>query len=45
VAAADAAALSTELTKVQIESSRLATAVALIEALGGGWTTNQLPRS
>jgi NodT family efflux transporter outer membrane factor (OMF) lipoprotein len=45
VAAAEAAALSTELTQVQIESSRLATAVALIEALGGGWTTNQLPKS
>jgi NodT family efflux transporter outer membrane factor (OMF) lipoprotein len=43
VAAAEAAALSTELTQVQIESSRLATAVALIEALGGGWTTKQLP--
>jgi NodT family efflux transporter outer membrane factor (OMF) lipoprotein len=45
VAAAEAQALSTEITRVQIESSRLATAVALIEALGGGWTTNQLPRS
>jgi len=45
VAAAEAAALSAELSKVQIESSRLATAVALIEALGGGWTTSQLPKS
>jgi NodT family efflux transporter outer membrane factor (OMF) lipoprotein len=45
VAAAEATALSTELTQVQIESSRLETAVALIEALGGGWTTSQLPKS
>jgi len=45
VAAAESTALSAELTQVQIESSRLATAVALIEALGGGWTTSQLPKS
>jgi NodT family efflux transporter outer membrane factor (OMF) lipoprotein len=43
VAAAEAAALSARLSQLQIESGRLATAVALIEALGGGWTTKQLP--
>jgi len=44
VAAAEAAALSAELSQVQIESSRLVTAVSLIEALGGGWTAKQLPK-
>ncbi len=44
VAAAEAQALSARISQLQIESSRLATAVALIEALGGGWTTNQLPK-
>jgi hypothetical protein len=32
------------LSQVQIEASRLATAVALIEALGGGWTAGDLPK-
>lgn len=44
VAATEAAALSAKLSKVQIESSRLATAVSLIEALGGGWKADQLPK-
>jgi NodT family efflux transporter outer membrane factor (OMF) lipoprotein len=44
VAATEAAALSAKLSKVQIESSRLATAVSLIEALGGGWKSDQLPK-
>ena len=43
VAATEAAALSAQLSQVQIQSSRLATAVALIEALGGGWNTGKLP--
>jgi NodT family efflux transporter outer membrane factor (OMF) lipoprotein len=45
VAVAEATALQAELNQVQIESSRLATAVALIEALGGGWNASQLPKS
>jgi NodT family efflux transporter outer membrane factor (OMF) lipoprotein len=45
VAATEATALSAKLSKVQIESSRLATAVSLIEALGGGWKADQLPKS
>ena len=44
VAATEATALSAELSQVQVEASRLATAVSLIEALGGGWTTADLPK-
>jgi NodT family efflux transporter outer membrane factor (OMF) lipoprotein len=44
VAATEASALGAQLNQVQIEASRLATAVALIEALGGGWTASDLPR-
>jgi NodT family efflux transporter outer membrane factor (OMF) lipoprotein len=44
VATAEATALVAELSQVQMEASRLATAVALIEALGGGWTTADLPK-
>ncbi len=44
VATAQASALSAQLSQVQIEASRLATAVALIEALGGGWTAGDLPK-
>jgi NodT family efflux transporter outer membrane factor (OMF) lipoprotein len=44
VAAAQASALSAQLSQVQIEASRLATAVALIEALGGGWSASDLPK-
>jgi outer membrane protein TolC len=29
----------------QMQANRLTTAVSLIEALGGGWTTSQLPKS
>jgi NodT family efflux transporter outer membrane factor (OMF) lipoprotein len=45
VATAQATALQDHNALVQIQSSRLATAVSLIEALGGGWTTAQLPKS
>ncbi len=44
VAATEATALGAQLSEVQIEASRLATAVALIEALGGGWTASDLPK-
>jgi NodT family efflux transporter outer membrane factor (OMF) lipoprotein len=44
VAVAEATALQAELSQVQIEAARLATAVTLIEALGGGWTTADLPK-
>ncbi len=36
--------LSAEETAVSIEQSRLTAAVTLIEDLGGGWTTDQLPK-
>ena len=45
VAVAEATALSAELTQVETESARLTTAVSLIEALGGGWSVSQLPKS
>jgi NodT family efflux transporter outer membrane factor (OMF) lipoprotein len=44
VAAAQASALQSQVSQLQIEASRLATAVALIEALGGGWTAADLPK-
>jgi len=44
VVTAQATALQNQNTLVQLQSSRLATAVALIEALGGGWTTGDLPK-
>jgi NodT family efflux transporter outer membrane factor (OMF) lipoprotein len=45
VATAQVAALQAQVAELQIEASRLATAVSLIEALGGGWTTADLPKS
>jgi NodT family efflux transporter outer membrane factor (OMF) lipoprotein len=45
VVTAQATALQDQNTLVQLQASRLATAVALIEALGGGWTTTDLPKS
>jgi outer membrane protein TolC len=45
VATAQATALQDQNTLVQLQASRLATAVTLIEALGGGWTTKDLPKS
>ncbi|HEX4742735.1 MAG TPA: efflux transporter outer membrane subunit [Caulobacteraceae bacterium] len=45
VATAQVAAVQAQVAELQIEASRLATAVSLIEALGGGWTTTELPKS
>ncbi len=36
--------LSAEETQITIEQSRLTAAVTLIEDLGGGWTTDELPK-
>jgi len=44
VATAQATAVQDQNTLVQLQASRLATSVALIEALGGGWTTKELPK-
>lgn len=43
VVVAQTAALSNAETAVNIRQSRLLAAVALIEALGGGWDSSQLP--
>ena len=44
VVTAEATALSARNALLTIQASRLTTAVDLIEALGGGWTTADLPR-
>jgi NodT family efflux transporter outer membrane factor (OMF) lipoprotein len=44
VATAETTALSAQRSLLALQASRLTTAVDLIEALGGGWTTAQLPR-
>lgn len=44
VVTAQAAALSARNALLSIQASRLTTAVDLIEALGGGWTTADLPK-
>src|SRR5439155_26020228 len=44
VVVAQAAALSARNAALATQAERLATAVNLIEALGGGWTTASLPR-
>jgi outer membrane protein TolC len=36
--------LAAEETQITIEQSRLTAAVTLIEDLGGGWTTDELPK-
>jgi multidrug efflux system outer membrane protein len=36
-------ALAAQLSEVQIRVREIQAAVALIRALGGGWTTEQLP--
>jgi outer membrane protein TolC len=36
-------ALTDEITAVQIHGRRMAAAVLLIQALGGGWTVDELP--
>jgi NodT family efflux transporter outer membrane factor (OMF) lipoprotein len=45
VITAQNAALSNEVTAVNILGQRMASAVLLIEALGGGWDRSNLPRS
>jgi NodT family efflux transporter outer membrane factor (OMF) lipoprotein len=45
VASSQVTALQAQLSQLQVEASRLGTAVALIEALGGGWTASDLPKS
>lgn len=44
VITAQNAALADELTAVNILGRRLASAVLLVQALGGGWTTSELPQ-
>jgi outer membrane protein TolC len=44
VAAAQVTALQSHNALVQMQANRLTTAVSLIEALGGGWTTSALPK-
>lgn len=44
VATVQATALQAQNALVQNQAARLTTAVSLIEALGGGWTTTQLPK-
>jgi len=36
-------ALNDEITAVQLHGRRMAAAVLLIQALGGGWTADELP--
>ena len=43
VITSQATALSDEVTAVTIRTRRMTTSVLLVEALGGGWTTAQLP--
>ncbi len=45
VAAAQITALQAQRALVQMEANQVTTAVALIEALGGGWTTAALPKT
>jgi outer membrane protein TolC len=43
VVVAEATALSARITELQVEATRLATAIDLIAALGGGWNQSELP--
>lgn len=43
VTVAQIAALTAQIAEVQVETRRLQSAVALIGALGGGWTSGDLP--
>ena len=36
-------ALTDEITAIQIRGRRMAAAVLLVQALGGGWTATELP--
>jgi len=38
-------ALTDEITAIQIRGRRMAAAVPLVQALGGGWTAAELPSS
>jgi len=44
VTTAQSAALSNEVTAVSILGRRMVDAVTLVQALGGGWTSSQLPQ-
>jgi NodT family efflux transporter outer membrane factor (OMF) lipoprotein len=44
VTTAQSAALSDEVTAVNLLTRRMAASVLLIKALGGGWNTSQIPR-
>ena len=44
VTTAESAALSDELTSVNILGRRMVNAVTLVQALGGGWNTSNLPQ-
>jgi len=44
VTTAESAALSDELTSVNILGRRMVNAVLLVQALGGGWASSELPR-
>ena len=44
VVIAEATANAARNTQLGVEAQRLTTAIVLIEALGGGWTTTDLPR-
>ncbi len=44
VVTAQQTALTNERNEIDIEQRRMAASVLLIKALGGGWTTAQLPR-
>jgi outer membrane protein TolC len=44
VTTAQSAALSDELTAVNILGRRMVDAVALVQALGGGWNSSELPQ-
>ena len=45
VATAQVTAYQARNALTQMQANRLTTAVSLIEALGGGWNTSQLPKS
>jgi outer membrane protein TolC len=42
VVTAETTALSNEITALQVEETRLTQTVALIKALGGGWTETEM---
>jgi len=44
VTTAQSAALSDEVTAVNILGRRMVDAVTLVQALGGGWNTSELPQ-